>query len=55
MSEFDEALGSMATPVGQAWGDYINGENGENNPYTEGSEYHKEYSAEMKRLLGELK
>jgi len=55
MSEFDEAIGSMATPKGQAWGDYINGENGENNPYTEGSEYHGEYSVEMERLLRESK
>lgn len=55
MSECDDVVGALTSPEGQAFADYINGENGENNPYTEGSEYHREYSADMKRLLGEEK
>ncbi len=43
----------LITPRGQAWEDYVSGESGENNPYVEGSGSHRDYSVEMKRLLGE--
>lgn len=55
MSECNDIVGALTSPEGQAFEDYINGEDGEDNPYTEGSEYHRDYSAEMKRLLGESK
>lgn len=55
MNELDKSVADLTTPKSQAFGDYMNGEDGENNPYIDGSEYHREYSAEMKRLLGESK
>jgi len=60
MSDFDKAVAALITPEGQAWADYINGRDGENNPYTEDSDNHRHYSEEMNRLriyqwLGESK